>query len=67
VQKHQKSFKEQIRFLVGQLHNRSIDEHQFMKLMDMAYKDYLEFYPEERQNSLLFDYNDATERRSKDT
>ena len=40
--------KDQIDFLLGQWRAGVIkDVHQFMTLLDMIYKDYLEFHPEE--------------------
>lgn len=44
----EKSLRNQINFLLSQLRDSSINIHQFMKLLDMTYKDYLDFYPEER-------------------
>ncbi len=40
--------RDQIKFLVGQLHVGSVSVDQFMKLLDMAYGDYLELYPDQR-------------------
>lgn len=44
----EQALKNQIRFLLGQLRQGAVDIHQFMRLLDMTYKDYLDFYPEER-------------------
>ena len=39
---------EQIVFLLGQLHTGNVTVHEFMKLLEMQYGDYLDFHPEER-------------------
>ncbi len=44
----EKALKEQVKFLMGQLRIGAVNIHQFMKLLEMAYGDYLDFHPEER-------------------
>jgi hypothetical protein len=46
----EQNFKEQIDFLLNQYANGSLDIHQTMQLIGMAYGDYLEFHPEEWPN-----------------
>jgi len=48
VAKIDDDLKDQINLLFIQLQNNSIDPHQFMKLLDMVYSDYLDFHPEAR-------------------
>lgn len=40
--------KEQLEFLLRQYNGGSVSIHQLMTLIGMAYKDYLDFHPEER-------------------
>jgi hypothetical protein len=44
---HEEELKDQIDLLLEQLRQGDINVHQFMKLLDMCYKDYIEFHPEE--------------------
>jgi hypothetical protein len=44
------SFYEQIEYLMEECRKGSISVHELMKLIDMAYKDYLEFHPDELDN-----------------
>ncbi len=44
----EKALHEQIAYLLKQLHCGDVTVHQFMKLLQMTYGDYLEFHPEER-------------------
>ena len=46
--KAEKELQNQIYFLLKQYTNESINIHQYMALMGMAYKDFLEFHPEEQ-------------------
>lgn len=43
----EKALNQQIAFLWSQLKQKAITIHDFMKLLDMAYGDYLDFHPEE--------------------
>jgi len=47
-EKDLKSLKAQVKFLMGQLRLGVVDIHQFMRLLEMSYGDYLDFHPEER-------------------
>lgn len=38
----------QINFLMREYRNKRITMHQLMSLIDMAYRDYLDFHPEDR-------------------
>ncbi len=44
----EKVLKEQISYLLGQLRTGNVSVHEFMKLLEMMYGDYLDFHPEER-------------------
>jgi len=46
----QRFLNEQITVLFEQLRDEQIDAHQFMRLLDMVYRDYLDFHPEEHPN-----------------
>ena len=51
---------EQIEFLLQECRNGLIDIHQLMKLIDMAYSDFLDFHPQEKEN-----FNDRQSEQSK--
>lgn len=44
----EQELRDQVDFLMSQLRAGSIDIHEFMQLLDMAYGDFLDFHPEER-------------------
>lgn len=39
----------QIEEVIKELKEKKIDVHEAMKLIDIIYKDYLDFYPEEKE------------------
>ncbi len=39
----------QIKEVIKELNEKKIDVHEAMKLIDIIYKDYLDFYPEEKE------------------
>lgn len=58
---HQKVFHDELNFLLEQLKTGQVKSiHELMKLLDMAYSDYLEFHPEE-----IPEYNEYRKRTGK--